>query len=215
MEIIDISPAISKKTAVFPGDQNFERKIQMDFKKGGHLMLSSIQTTLHIGAHADAPCHYHPDGSSIESRDLEPYLGPCEVIELRLDKNQPIQIADLKSKGWSKPSVPRVLFKTDSFPNPNEWNSDFNFLSPELIDHLAKSGVKLIGIDTPSVDSETSKELPSHHCIFHHDLSILEGLDLRRVNEGKYFLIALPLKIQDADASPVRAVLIRGEFTIK
>ena len=80
-------------------------------------------------------------------------------------------------------------------------------LSPALVEELARQGVVLIGIDTPSVDPATSKELPSHQAIYRHDIAILEGVVLTSVNEGDYELIALPLKIKGADASPVRAIL--------
>lgn len=204
----DISPRVSERTGVFPGDQSFERKIALDFSKGHHLGLSSIHTTVHIGAHTDAPNHYHRDGVGIDARPLSLYMGKCQVISVTLPRGERIKPEHLRGK---KISAPRVLFKTGSFPNPDSWNSDFNSLSPELIQLLASQGVKLVGIDTPSVDPEDSKALESHNAIFHLDLAILEGVVLDEVPEGIYTLIALPLPLQDADASPVRAVLVEGQ----
>lgn len=108
----------------------------------------------------------------------------------------------------------RVLFKTSSFPNPNQWNSDFISLSAELVDFLAAQGVFLVGIDTPSVDLFEDKVLESHRAIYQHNMAILEGVVLEAVPEGVYTLVALPLKIEQADASPVRAILIENRHEL-
>jgi arylformamidase len=207
MKFWDISPLISAKTAVFPGDVPFSRDISLDFKTGHHLLLSSIASTLHIGAHTDASNHYDANGSGIEARDLRMYLGLCQVIEVSLPKGARIFPKDIHVEI----SAPRVLFRTNSFPNPDSWNDDFNSLSPELVAFLAAKKVCLVGIDTPSVDPADSKELESHHAIFSNDLGILEGIILEKVPAGLYTLIALPLKLKDADASPVRAILLEKD----
>jgi arylformamidase len=103
----------------------------------------------------------------------------------------------------------RILFKTNSFPDPNSWNSDFVALSSDLINYLATKNIILVGIDTPSVDLAEDKKLESHKAIFKNNISILEGIVLSHVDEGIYQLIALPLKIAGADATPVRAILIK------
>lgn len=206
-KIYDITPKISSRLGVFPGDQPFTRDVAMSFGKGHHLELSQIRSTVHLGAHADAPSHYHADGVSIEKRGLEPYLGRVQLM----------RIQGLKPKERVMPQhltrsiqASRVLFDTQSFPNPETWNSDFNSLSPELLELLAANGVKLVGIDTPSVDPEDSKALESHQILFKHNFSVLEGLLLKDVPEGIYNLVALPLPIEGGDASPVRAILISG-----
>lgn len=213
MEYFDISPTISQRIAVFPGDARFERTIAMDFANHDHLLLSSIRTTVHLGAHADAPNHYHPKGVDIASRTLDYYFGACQVIHVCVARGARIKPVDL---GTRPVQAKRVLFRTDSFPDPNHWRGGFNSLSPELIAYLAGQGVILVGIDTPSVDPEQSKELESHQEIYRNNLAILEGLVLDQIREGLYDLIALPLKIQDADASPVRAILLpKGTFSSK
>lgn len=205
-ELYDISPEISSLTAVFPGDTPFSRKIALDFKKGDHLLLSAIETTLHIGAHTDAPNHYDTEGKGIAARDLQIYLGPCQVISVSVPRGSRLFPKDLPSM---EISAPRVLFKTDSYPDPNCWNGDFNSLSPELVRFLGERGVKLVGIDTPSVDPAEDEELLSHGEIYRQNMGILEGVILSNVPEGLYTLIALPLRLRDADASPVRAVLLK------
>jgi arylformamidase len=204
--IIDISPVISEKLAVFPGDVPFKREMTMNFDQGHHLGLSSIQGTVHLGAHTDAPNHYHKDGSGIEKRNLELYYGECQVIEVNIPRGQRILPKDIEAV---EIKAPRILFKTGSFPDPNIWNEDFNSLSPELVEELSQKGVVLVGLDTPSVDPSTEKNLTSHLKIYELDMAILEGVILDHVEEGLYKLIALPLNIKDCDASPVRAVLIK------
>ncbi|MFL5784259.1 MAG: cyclase family protein [Bacteriovoracaceae bacterium] len=199
---IDISPVLRPGIAVFPGDTPFSRNINMSFKKGEHLDLSEVRTTLHVGAHTDAPSHYHGQGKTIEQRDLSLYMGPCQVIRTKAkERLTPEDLTDeIKSE--------RILFRTDSFTNPDQWKNDFTALSAELIHYLKKKNVKLVGIDTPSVDPATDKTLESHKAIFESDMAILEGIVLTHVQPGLYQLIALPLRIEGGDASPVRAILL-------
>ncbi|MEM6731002.1 MAG: cyclase family protein [Myxococcota bacterium] len=205
--IIDISPTLSPSTAVFPGDVSFERHVAMDMKRGDALTLSSIRSTVHIGAHVDAPNHYAREGRGIDAQALELYYGPCEVIRVLGANGRRLTVSDIEAP----PRAERVLFATESFPDPNAWNDDFASLSPELVDWLAGHGVRLVGIDTPSVDPATSKQLESHTAIARHDMAILEGVVLEDVRPGLYTLAAFPLKLAGADASPVRAVLIEPD----
>lgn len=200
---IDITPVITENIAVFPGDTTFQRNELLSFKNGNNLVLSSITTTVHLGAHTDAPSHYHADGKTMEERDLSFYMGDCQVIEVE-NKKERILPEDLKDEISAK----RVLFKTGTFPDPNNWNDDFTALSPELINFLAQKGVCLVGIDTPSVDPANDKELLTHNAIYKTDMAILEGIVLEEVKPGRYDMIALPLPLAGADASPVRAILL-------
>ncbi len=204
-EFIDISPLICPEVAVWPGDTAFRREVALDMHGGDNLTLSSITTTVHIGAHCDAPNHYAKDGASIAERNLEPYYGPCQVISVDIGRGERI----LPDHIQVPIKAPRILLKTLTFPDPNHFNEDFASLSPELVDVLFEQGVQLVGLDTPSVDLCHDKELLSHNAIAKCDMSILEGVVLNHVEDGLYTLIALPLKIDKADASPVRAVLVK------
>jgi arylformamidase len=209
MKYYDISPPIRPETAVFPGDQPFEREITLDMAKGANIALSWIKTTLHIGAHTDAPSHYHRNGASIEERDLNYYLGSCQVIDVSKVGKRRILIKDL---GDQAVQAERILFKTLSFRHADPFQMEFTSLSAELIDHLAKAGVKLVGLDTPSVDPADSKDLPSHAALYRNNLAVIEGVDLDEVPAGLYKLVALPLRLVGADASPVRALLVPSDF---
>ena len=201
----DITPPITPEIAVFPGDTPFRRDVLLAFAQGDALELSSVRTTVHLGAHADAPSHYHPDGAPIEKRDLSRYLGLCEVRSALVPPRTRVTPAHL---GHTPVRAPRLLIRTGTFPQPNAWTNDFAALSPELVDWLGGQGVLLVGIDTPSVDLADDAVLLSHAAIYRHDLAILEGLVLDGVPDGLYLLVALPLPLVGADASPVRAILV-------
>ena len=211
-KIYDITPLISERLGVFPGDTPFKRHKLLSFEQGQHLLLSSITSTLHIGAHADGPNHYLQNGEGIAARDLNLYLGDCLVLHAKRSQAGARRVGwkDLDPKWHSSLDWPasRVIVRTDSFPDPENWNSDFDSFAPQFIQDLSDRGVKLIGIDTPSIDPEDSKELESHQTVAKNNLAILEGVVLTDVEEGLYTLIALPLKIEGADAGPLRAVLI-------
>jgi len=209
--IYDITPPITPRLAVWPGDTPMSREILCDIDGPGsdNITLSTLRATVHLGAHADGPNHYAStkDGASgIGERRLEHYIGPCRVIEARVGRNTRMALVDVVG-GPSQFDQPRILFKTNNYPDPDRFNEDFAALSVELIDALATRNVITVGIDTPSVDLFSSKDLPAHKAIFRHDMAILEGLVLRDVPSGVYELIALPLKLMGFDASPVRAVL--------
>jgi arylformamidase len=197
--IYDISPPITPQLAVFPGDTPPSREVLLDMSRGDPLTLSTWTSTVHVGAHADAPSHYGVDGATIEQQPLELYCGPCRVIHVDGKFVTPQMIPDVDTE--------RLLIATGSYPDPTHWNDDFAALTPELVDHLGASGVRLIGVDTPSVDPADSKDLPAHHRFLANNMAIIEGLVLADVPAGEYELIALPLRLTGFDASPVRAVL--------
>jgi arylformamidase len=203
MKIYDLSPTISPALKVWPGDTPPAREVLMDMNHGANLTLSTLRATVHLGSHADAPSHYGAEAPSIEARPLELYLGRCQVMRVEIPRATRILPDHLRPTLQAE----RVLLATGTFPDPNTFNEDFASLSPSLVDYLARQGVRLVGIDTPSVDLFSSKDLPVHHACLRHDMAILEGIDLDGVPEGIYELIALPLKLEGFDASPVRAIL--------
>lgn len=202
--LIDISPVIEASLAVWPGDVPFSRTVNLDIAQGANITLSSVQTTVHAGAHADAPSHYARNGRTIDAQPLELYYGPCNVVRVDAKRGERLTPEHF---AHAVITTPRVLVATGTYPNPRDFNVDFASFAPSAIDWLATRGVRLIGIDTPSVDAMTDKELLAHTTIHARDMAILEGLVLDGVEPGVYTLIALPLRLHGADASPVRAVL--------
>ena len=199
----DVTPPITPKTAVFPGDTAMSREVLLDMKRGDALTLSTLRSTAHLGAHADGASHYGKDAPSIDEMPLDHYLGVCEVIDCEPTPGHRLVIQDL----CQPVDAERILLKTGTWPDSTKFNTDFAGLSIELVEHLASRRVRTIGIDTPSVDVADSKDLPAHRAILRHNIAILEGLDLSGVPAGAYELIALPLRLVGFDASPVRAVL--------
>lgn len=204
--IIDISPRIHPGIAVWPGDVPYQPGKSLRMADGANIDLGDMRTTYHVGAHADAPNHYDAEGCDAATMDLEPFMGPCQVVEVDVARGKRVTPEHVPVV-----SAPRVLFRTNTFPNPNDWNEDFAALSPELILHLHSKGVVLVGIDTPSVDLMHDKTLHTHEALARTGMRNLEGLVLAHVEPGPYLLSALPLALVDADASPVRAVLYQPE----
>jgi len=200
----DISPPITPDTPPFPGDTPFSQQWTATIGPGCPVNLSAITMSPHVGAHADAPLHYGPGAKTIGQVDLAPYLGLCRVIHA-IGCGALVQREHLlHALGDGLP--PRVLVRTCERA-PTVWSDEFSAYAPETIAWLAGLGVRLVGIDSQSVDPAASKELASHQHLLRHDLRVLENLVLDDVPEGDYELIALPLKLVTADASPVRAVL--------
>ncbi|TWT41723.1 Kynurenine formamidase [Phycisphaerae bacterium RAS1] len=201
--LYDLTPPVSESLRVWPGDTPVSREVLLDMRQGANITLSTLRATVHLGAHADAPNHYGTHAPAIHERPLDLYLGPCQVMRVAVGRGQRITPAMLTG-----PIVaPRILFHTGTFPDPTNWNGDFAALSPELVDRAHERGVRLIGLDTPSVDLIDSKDLPAHKRILACDMAILEGVVLKAVPDGVYELIALPLPLVGFDASPVRAIL--------
>lgn len=207
MKVLDISPPISPAIAVWPGDVPFSRQVSLSIDGGAPIDLSAITTTVHVGAHVDAPSHYRGGAPSIEARPLELYVGPCQVIDVDVGRGERI----LPRHVLAPIEAPRVLFRTLTFPDPHHFNEDFASLSAELVAWLHdQHGVQLVGIDTPSIDLCHDAALEAHSAVADRDMAVLEGVVLDQVGPGLYTLIALPLPLVGADASPVRAVLLTG-----
>jgi len=201
--IWDISPPLSASAPAFPGDTPYQQRWVLQIGPDCPVNVSAMTLSPHLGAHADAPLHYGRDAAPIGMVDLEPFLGPCRVIHA-IDKGPLIERSHLESFARGLP--PRVLVRTQ-MTAATTWTPVFSAFAPDTIAWLAALGVTLVGIDTPSVDPADSKTLDSHQQLLAHDLRVLENLVLDEVAAGDYELIALPLKLTEACASPVRAVL--------
>ena len=200
----DISPPVDAGAPVFPGDTPYAQRWAATIAPGCPVNVSTLTLSPHVGAHADAPLHYDPQGAAVGALDLDAYLGRCRVIHA---------IARGPLVTWehiahaSRDLPPRVLVRTYRRAPVDRWDPQLAAYAPETIERLADAGVRLVGIDTASIDPAESKSLDSHQVIRRRGLRVLENLVLDDVPEGDYELIALPLKLMTADASPVRAVL--------
>jgi len=203
-KIWDISPPIEVGSPVFPGDTPFQLQWSAQISGDCPVNVSAITLSPHVGAHADAPLHYDPAGQTIGHVDLQTYIGPCRVIHA-IGIGPLITLKHLAHQLQNLPE--RILVRTyDAFPT-HHFDSELTAIAPEALAALADLGVKLIGIDSASIDPANSKTLDSHQVIRQRNMRVLENLQLDHIEEGDYELIALPLKLMSADASPVRAIL--------
>lgn len=203
-QIWDISAPVHNASPAYPGDTPFQQTWTATIGPDCPVNVSKIELSPHVGTHADAPLHYDPAGQAMGEVDLDIYLGPCRVIHA-IGCGTLIEWQHI-AHAITPDLPPRVLVRTYA-QAPQQWREDFSGFAPETIARLADLGVQLIGIDTPSIDPFTTHSLDSHMLVRARHLRILESLVLDAVPEGDYELIALPLKLTQADASPVRAVL--------
>ena len=203
VKIWDISPPVSPETPTFPGDEPYSLRWTAQLGPGCPVNLSAVTMSPHVGAHADAPLHYANEAPDIAAVALDPYLGPCRVIHA-IDVGALVKPEHIAHALADLP--PRVLLRT-AVKADTEWRDDFTAYAPETLALLAQQGVRLVGIDTQSVDPASSKSLDAHQQLLRANLRVLENLVLDEIAEGDYELIALPLRWVGACASPVRAVL--------
>jgi arylformamidase len=203
-QLWDISPPVDAGSPVFPGDARYRQRWNATLGPDGPVNVATLTLSPHTGAHADAPLHYDGAGAAIGAVDLEPYLGRCRVVHA-IDCGPLVEWTQLEDRLDELP--PRVLVRTYRHAPLDRFDAELTAFAPQTVERLADLGVRLIGIDTASIDPAHSKTLPSHQVIRRRGLRVLENLVLDTVPEGDYELIALPLKLMSADASPVRAVL--------
>ena len=210
--IIDISRPVNSSSACFPGDVPFSRSITLSYAASKIVNLTSLTMSPHVGTHADAPAHIKGDLASgqdlVGDLVLEPYLGACRVFDLApFDGELKVEQVDALANAVA-PLPERVLFRTQPRVDHAVFEKNGSYFSPEFVREMARRGVRLLGIDTASVDRTDSQTLDAHHALDEANMFWLENLDLSDVASGDYFLIALPVKFTELEASPVRAVLL-------
>nr|WP_308639937.1 arylformamidase [Paenibacillus silvisoli] len=200
---MDISQPLDERVATWPGDTPFSYKVSWSKEESGSVNVGQVSMSIHTGTHIDAPFHFDNEGKRVVDLELDLYIGEAKVIHL--PQRNRLSVSDLS--GIDLTGVARLLIRTDAWQDRHVFPSVIPHVEPELAAYLAGYGVRLIGLDLPSVDPLDSKELPAHHALAAHGIHILEGLVLDHVAPGDYELIALPLPLVEADGSPVRAVL--------
>lgn len=202
--IHDISQPVGERTAVWPGDHEVHVDWTMSRRRGDAVNVAAIALSVHAGTHADGPLHFSDLGPGVGELPLDAYIGPALVVDARgrdVIGDDTLDTVDLDG-------VERVLFCTHVGADVTVFPVDFAALDPALAEPLADAGVRLVGTDAPSVDPLDSTSLDAHHALASRGIAILENLALGDVAPGRYTLIALPLRLVEADSSPVRAVLV-------
>ena len=213
MKIWDISRPLTNDLAPWPGDTPFDFRLIQKIAEGGVVNLGSIGMSVHNGSHADAPFHYDRNGLTIERASLEPYFGPATVVDLSSKfgdgRNRLVEIDDLRLHQDAIQETGRLLMKTNIWQTSAVFPSWIAVITPEVAEWLGTLGVKLLGLDLPSVDPLDAKELRNHHALGRTGISIIESLELSGVAAGTYNFSGIPLRIVGADGSPIRAILWR------
>lgn len=199
---IDITQTMTKGMPNWPGDTPFSFELAYTKQQTGSVNIGKIETSLHTGTHADAPFHFDANAPTIEALDINIFIGDCLVIDCR--PQTVITASFLRAVDFQ--GVQRILLKTvdgisSSFPQ------QIPVIAADVAPLFKERGVFLLGVDNPSVDPLTSKEVSAHHALYANQVHIVEGLDLSQIEPGLYDFIALPLKIAGADGAPVRAVI--------
>jgi arylformamidase len=205
MTIYDITRTVSPATHVWPGDTSYGTALVLRRIEGSSVNLTTLTMSAHTGTHADAYYHYEDDGAHPLTMPLDAYIGPARVVTVAKHEGAlyPQDFSHVSLAGAQR----LLIHSWVSDLGDDQWPEEFPYLSVELIEWLASSGVRLIGLDSPSVDAFDSKDLPCHHALKRHNMVNLETLQLHGVPDGDYELIALPLKLDLACGSPVRAIL--------
>ena len=202
--IRDISVLVHAGTPEWPGDVPFSCGWTLRLADGGSVNLSSTSGSPHVGTHADAPLHVRDGAAASDALPLEPFLGRALVLDVSAEPDGPLH---LDAEDARLANVERLLLRTGRTIAGGEFPANWPVLRAETARALAKRGVRLVGVDCPSVDERESKTLDVHHALFDGGAFILENLDLREVPEGEYELVSLPVRLRGLDAAPVRAVL--------
>ncbi len=190
----------------FPGDPPFSSAPAHSLSRGDAYNLSSLRFGSHVGTHVDPPVHFLPGGATIDQVDLEALNGPCEVVEVPplAGSVGPADVAKVP------PGTSRVLFRTK---NSERWRERLEFfpdyvaLAPAGAEALRARSVRLVGIDSLSIERDPSGRYPVHHTLLGAGVLILEGLLLGEVPAGRYRLACLPLRLRAGDGGPARATL--------
>ena len=214
MKIWDISRTLSDELAEWPGDEPFHFRLTKTLAEGQSVNLGGISMSVHNGTHADAEFHFDANGESIEKAPLEIYLGRAIVVDLteaflQSKEKHLITIEDLQPHAEEIAETSRLLIKTGRWNNSAVFPDRIPVIAADIAAWLQKNGVKLLGLDLPSVDEIDSKSLQNHHALSGAGIALIESLDLSRVGSGIYNLAALPLKIAGGDGAPMRAILWR------
>ncbi|MDQ6422397.1 arylformamidase [Paenibacillus sp. LHD-117] len=200
---IDISQPLDQNIAVWPGDTPFAFSLSWKMEDSGSVNVGQVVMSTHTGTHIDAPYHFDDRGKRVIDLDLDLYIGHARVVHL--PGRTRIGIDDIA--GMNLSGVRRLLIRTDAWQDRSAFPAAIPHLEPGLAAYLSQLGIRLIGLDLPSVDPLDSKELPAHHALAKYGVHILEGLVLDHIAPGDYELAALPLPLVEADGSPVRAAL--------
>ena len=195
MTLVDISIPVAAGTPEWPGDTPYACGWPWRMRDGASVNVSSFTMSPHVGTHADAPLHVRDGAPAVDALPLASFAGVARVVSI----DRVPALGDAR--------IERLLLRTGRSIADGTFPDAWPVLALEQVRALLARGLRVLGVDAPSVDERESKTLPVHHCLFDGGANILENLDLRAVADGTYELLALPVKLAGLDAAPVRAAL--------
>ncbi|MGB9673351.1 MAG: cyclase family protein [Anaerolineales bacterium] len=208
MKIYDVTVTLSSDIPIWPGDPAFVRERIQKLEKGDNTNTSKIEMSVHTATHVDAPCHFLAGGKGVDQLSLKLLTGRVYVLYLPQIK---FISADVLKKAEIPPRTRRLLIKTDNSQywekQVKEFQTDFVAITADGADYLVQRGVKLIGVDYLSV-APYKDSRPTHEILLKAGTVIIEGLNLQNVDQGRYMLYCLPLKIEGSDGAPARTILV-------
>ena len=208
MKIYDVSMTIHPDMAVYKG-RDFKKpifSIDSDFKRGDSAYESRLEINMHTGTHLDRPLHMIEGGATLDTLDLEQVVTECKVFDLTQVEDA-ITKEDLVDKNIEEGDF--VLLKTkNSFEDILEGN--FIYVDKTGAEYLQEKGIKGVGSDSLGIERDQPGH-PTHKTLLGNNIVILEGLRLKEIPEGKYFLVAAPIKIAGVEGAPVRAILLENK----
>jgi arylformamidase len=202
---IDVSLLIHEDMLFWPNDPKFQREWVAKISEGKNANLSKITLGSHTGTHIDTPYHFLDHGKTLEDIDISRFYGFAKVFEIK-NPNK-ILLQDIETLPIEEGDI--ILFKTKNslLLKENIFHDDYVGLSLEAARYLADKNVKTIGIDYLSIGPRGDEGREVHRILLGKEIGIIEGLNLLEIKEGRYFMMALPLKIKGGEGSPVRAIL--------
>ncbi len=207
MQIYDVSAPIEPGMPTWPGDTPLELERVEFISKGANANVSRLSSSVHLGTHVDAPIHFLEGGDGTQNLPLRALIGRAYVVDL--PRAKVIDEGTLE-KANIPPRTKRVLFKTRNskfWPRERTFREDFTAIDASGAAWLVKKNVQLVGIDYLSI-APFGHSRETHRILLGNGVVIIEGLDLSGVEQGRYTLHCLPLKLVGSDGAPARAILV-------
>lgn len=206
MRLRDISISLSATTPEWPGDTPWSCGWTATISNGASVNLSAVTSSPHVGTHADAPLHVRDGWPGVHELPIDAFYGPAVLVDVSgLTGEIGFDLIEPHIRGQT---VERLLLRTGSTIASGSFPDEWSTLSEACARTLLGLGLRLLGVDAPSVDTRDSKSLAVHKMLFSGNAFILENLDLRRTPPGPYDIMAFPIKMMSVDAAPVRAILL-------
>ena len=203
---IDVSVSLHSGMVHWPDNPPVQIERTLSIEHGDAANVSEISMGAHTGTHMDGPIHFVPGGKGLDKMPLDATIGRARVIEI----SDPVAVKLDELYYYRLQRGERILFKTRN--SARRWSSedfmeDFVYVSQGAARYLADRGIRTVGVDYLSVGGFRKDGEETHQALLEAGIWVIEGLDLSEVEPGEYELVCLPIKIEQSDGAPARAIL--------